>query len=104
MSQAKHDGVVNNLILESGKFKQYKGEINNITLTSDKNKAEFTTNNNFQNQTQGTYDGLISKVDKNTNGENTVTFGNSGETITTTLTAVQLSTIKTKSQMVSSMT
>ncbi|ENO7718114.1 autotransporter outer membrane beta-barrel domain-containing protein, partial [Campylobacter upsaliensis] len=90
LSQAEYDGVVNNLVLQSGTFKQYKGEINNITLTSDKNKAEFTTNNSFQDQTKGTYDGLISKVDKNTNGENTVTFGNNGGTITTTLTNGQL--------------
>ncbi|EPV9390555.1 hypothetical protein ACWA77_001831, partial [Campylobacter upsaliensis] len=90
LSQAEHDGVVNNLVLQNGTFKQYKGEINNITLTSDKNKAEFTTNNSFKDQTKGTYDGLISKVDKNTNGENTVTFGNNGGTITTTLTSGQL--------------
>ncbi|EAL7910118.1 autotransporter outer membrane beta-barrel domain-containing protein, partial [Campylobacter upsaliensis] len=90
LSQAEHDGVVDNLVLQSGTFKQYKGEINNITLTSDKNKAEFTTNNSFKDQTKGTYDGLISKVDKNTNGENTVTFGNNGGTITTTLTSGQL--------------
>ncbi|EJG3309895.1 hypothetical protein M9122_001713, partial [Campylobacter upsaliensis] len=90
LSQAEHNGVVNNLVLQNGTFKQYKGEINNITLTSDKNKAEFTTNNSFKDQTKGTYDGLISKVDKNTNGENTVTFGNNGGTITTTLTSGQL--------------
>ncbi|EPI9980692.1 autotransporter outer membrane beta-barrel domain-containing protein [Campylobacter upsaliensis] len=90
MSQAEHDGVVNNLVLQKGTFKQYKGEINNITLTSDKNKAEFTTNNSFKDQTKGTYDGLISKVDKQANGENTVTFGNNGGTITTTLTSGQL--------------
>ncbi|WP_270985673.1 autotransporter outer membrane beta-barrel domain-containing protein, partial [Campylobacter upsaliensis] len=90
MSQAEHDGVVNNLVLQKGTFKQYKGEINNITLTSDKETVSFTTNNNFKDQTQGTYDGLISKVDKNTNGENTVTFGNNGGTITTTLTSGQL--------------
>ncbi|EOB4993153.1 hypothetical protein ACGYC6_001669, partial [Campylobacter upsaliensis] len=90
LSQAEHDGVVDNLVLQNGTFKQYKGEINNITLTSDKNKAEFTTNNSFKDQTKGTYDGLISKVDKNTNGENTVTFGNNGGTITTTLTSGQL--------------
>ncbi|HEC1563913.1 TPA: hypothetical protein R1X56_001735, partial [Campylobacter upsaliensis] len=90
MSQAEHDGVVNNLVLQKGTFKQYKGEINNITLTSDKKTAEFTTNNSFNNGSKGTYDGLISKVDKNTNGENTVTFGNNGGTITTTLTSGQL--------------
>ncbi|EAJ7397502.1 hypothetical protein A0Y97_08295, partial [Campylobacter upsaliensis] len=90
LSQAEHNGVVDNLVLKNGTFKQYKGEINNITLTSDKNKAEFTTNNNFNNQTQGTYDGLISKVDKNINGENTVTFSDNGGTITTTLTSGQL--------------
>ncbi|EAI6697504.1 hypothetical protein CG371_09195, partial [Campylobacter upsaliensis] len=90
MSQAEHDGVVNNLVLQKGTFKQYKGEINNITLTSDKETAEFTTNNSFNNGSKGTYDGLISKVDKNTNGENTVTFGNNGGTITTTLTSGQL--------------
>ncbi|EMF1844237.1 hypothetical protein V2D08_001649, partial [Campylobacter upsaliensis] len=90
LSQAEHNGVVNNLVLQNGTFKQYKGEINNITLTSDKNKAEFTTNNSFKDQTKGTYDGLIFKVDKNTNGENTVTFGNNGGTITTTLTSGQL--------------
>ncbi|EOG7170581.1 hypothetical protein ACLH6T_000632, partial [Campylobacter upsaliensis] len=90
MSQAEHNGVVNNLVLQKGTFKQYKGEINNITLTSDKETVSFTTNNNFKDQTQGTYDGLISKVDKNTNGENTVTFGNNGSTITTTLTSGQL--------------
>ncbi|ENE0597416.1 hypothetical protein ABME35_001699, partial [Campylobacter upsaliensis] len=90
LSQAEHDGVVDNLVLQNGTFKQYKGEINNITLTSDKNKAEFTTNNSFKDQTKGTYNGLISKVDKNTNGENTVTFGNNGGTITTTLTSGQL--------------
>ncbi|MDO4673778.1 hypothetical protein [Campylobacter sp.] len=90
MSQAEHNGVVNNLVLQNGTFKQYKGEINNITLTSDKETASFTTNNSFQNQTQGTYDGLISNVDKNNNGENTVTFNNNGGTITTTLTSGQL--------------
>ncbi|MDL0109005.1 hypothetical protein NYG93_08050, partial [Campylobacter felis] len=90
MSQAEHDGVVANLVLQNGTFKQYKGEIKNITLTNDKQTASFTTNNKFNNQTQGTYDGLISKVDKNTNGENTVTFGNNGGTITTTLTSGQL--------------
>ncbi|WP_270977878.1 hypothetical protein, partial [Campylobacter upsaliensis] len=90
MSQAEHDGVVANLVLQNGTFKQYKGEIKNITLTNDKQTASFTTNNKFNNQTQGTYDGLISKVDKNTNGKNTVTFGNNGGTITTTLTSGQL--------------
>ncbi|EMG7299822.1 hypothetical protein V5L91_001677, partial [Campylobacter upsaliensis] len=90
MSQAEHDGVVNNLVLQNGTFKQYKGEINNITLTSDKETASFTTNNSFNNGSKSTYDGLISKVDKNTNGENTVTFGNNGGTITTTLTSGQL--------------
>ncbi|ENZ0444051.1 hypothetical protein ACFKIB_001729, partial [Campylobacter upsaliensis] len=90
MSQAEHDGVVNNLVLQNGTFKQYKGEINNITLTSNKETASFTANNSFKDQTKGTYDGLISKVDKNTNGENTVTFGNNGGTITTTLTSGQL--------------
>ncbi|HEF3566740.1 TPA: hypothetical protein R9127_001695, partial [Campylobacter upsaliensis] len=90
LSQAEHDGVVNNLVLQKGTFKQYKGEINNITLTSDKETASFTANNSFKDQTKGTYDGLISKVDKNTNGENTVTFGNNGGTITTTLTSGQL--------------
>ncbi|MDL0104107.1 hypothetical protein NYG89_07505, partial [Campylobacter felis] len=90
MSQAEHDGVVANLVLQNGTFKQYKGEINNITLTSDKETVSFTTNNSFNNQTQGTYDGLISNVDKNTNGENTVTFNNNGGTITTTLTNGQL--------------
>ncbi|HEC1279552.1 TPA: hypothetical protein RY080_001774, partial [Campylobacter upsaliensis] len=90
LSQAEHNGVVNNLVLQNGTFKQYKGEINNITLTSDKNKAEFTTNNSFKDQTKGTYDGLISKVDKQASGENTVTFGNNGGTITTTLTSGQL--------------
>ncbi|MEB2803904.1 autotransporter outer membrane beta-barrel domain-containing protein [Campylobacter upsaliensis] len=90
MSQAEHDGVVDNLVLQNGTFKQYKGEINNITLTSDKETASFTANNDFSNGSKGTYDGLISKVDKNTNGENTVTFGNNGGTITTTLTSGQL--------------
>ncbi|EMU2477606.1 autotransporter outer membrane beta-barrel domain-containing protein, partial [Campylobacter upsaliensis] len=90
MSQAEHNGVVNNLVLQKGTFKQYKGEINNITLTSDKETAEFTTNNSFNNGSKGTYDGLISKVDKQANGENTVTFGNNGGTITTTLTSGQL--------------
>ncbi|ELK5620825.1 hypothetical protein Q6T38_001691, partial [Campylobacter upsaliensis] len=90
MSQAEHDGVVDNLVLQKGIFKQYKGEINNITLTSDKETASFTANNDFNNGSKGTYDGLISKVDKNTNGENTVTFGNNGSTITTTLTSGQL--------------
>ncbi|EOE5693309.1 hypothetical protein ACKJV2_001746, partial [Campylobacter upsaliensis] len=90
MSQAEHNGVVNNLVLQKGTFKQYKGEINNITLTSDKETVSFTTNNNFKDQTQGTYDGLISKVDKQASGENTVTFGNNGGTITTTLTDGQL--------------
>ncbi|EAI2445728.1 hypothetical protein E2K26_08355, partial [Campylobacter upsaliensis] len=90
MSQAEHDGVVDNLVLQNGTFKQYKGEINNITLTSDKKQTEFTTNNSFNDGSKGTYDGLISKVDKNTNGENTVTFGNNGGTITTTLTSGQL--------------
>ncbi|EPS9497064.1 hypothetical protein ACVM5X_001692, partial [Campylobacter upsaliensis] len=90
LSQAEHDGVVDNLVLQSGTFKQYKGEINNITLTSDKKQTEFTTNNSFNDGSKGTYDGLISKVDKNTNGENTVTFGNNGGTITTTLTSGQL--------------
>ncbi|HEP3236043.1 TPA: hypothetical protein VCM51_001708, partial [Campylobacter upsaliensis] len=90
MSQAEHDGVVNNLVLQKGTFKQYKGEINNITLTSNKETASFTANNSFKDQTKGTYDGLISKVDKNTNGENTVTFSNNGGTITTTLTSRQL--------------
>ncbi|MDL0115287.1 hypothetical protein NYG88_08485, partial [Campylobacter felis] len=90
MSQAEHNGVVDNLVLQNGTFKQYKGEIKNITLTNDKQTASFTTNNKLNNQTQGTYDGLISKVDKNTNGENTVTFGNNGGTITTTLTSGQL--------------
>ncbi|WP_270965093.1 hypothetical protein, partial [Campylobacter upsaliensis] len=90
LSQAEHDGVVDNLVLQKGTFKQYKGEINNITLTNDKETVSFTTNNNFKDQTKGTYDGLISKVDKNTNGENTVTFGNNGGTITTTLTSGQL--------------
>ncbi|WP_270973408.1 hypothetical protein, partial [Campylobacter upsaliensis] len=90
MSQAEHDGVVNNLVLQNGTFKQYKGEINNITLTSDKETASFTTNNSFNNGSKGTYDGLISKVDKQANGENTVTFGNNGGTITTTLTSGQL--------------
>ncbi|HEC1565433.1 TPA: autotransporter outer membrane beta-barrel domain-containing protein [Campylobacter upsaliensis] len=90
LSQAEHDGVVDNLVLQNGTFKQYKGEINNITLTSDKKTAEFTTNNSFNDGSKGTYDGLISKVDKNTNGENTVTFGNNGGTITTTLTSGQL--------------
>ncbi|ELW4533957.1 hypothetical protein SH700_001759, partial [Campylobacter upsaliensis] len=90
MSQAEHNGVVNNLVLQKGTFKQYKGEINNITLTSDKETASFTANNSFKDQTKGTYDGLISKVDKNTNGENTVTFSNNGGTITTTLTSGQL--------------
>ncbi|EAI7259538.1 hypothetical protein CK731_03900, partial [Campylobacter upsaliensis] len=90
MSQAEHDGVVDNLVLQNGTFKQYKGEINNITLTSDKETVSFTTNNNFKDQTQGTYDGLISKVDKQASGENTVTFGNNGGTITTTLTSGQL--------------
>ncbi|MCR2096015.1 hypothetical protein, partial [Campylobacter upsaliensis] len=86
MSQAEHDGVVNNLVLRKGTFKQYKGEINNITLTNDKETASFTANNG----SKGTYDGLISKVNKNTNGENMVTFGNNGGTITTTLTSGQL--------------
>ncbi|EPW6841027.1 hypothetical protein ACWOS4_001771, partial [Campylobacter upsaliensis] len=90
MSQAEHDGVVDNLVLQKGTFKQYKGEINNITLTNDKETASFTANNNFKDSSKGTYDGLISKVDKNTNGENTVTFGNNGSTITTTLTSGQL--------------
>ncbi|EKC9554947.1 hypothetical protein OQK14_001682, partial [Campylobacter upsaliensis] len=90
MSQAEYDGVVDNLVLQNGTFKQYKGKINNITLTSDKETAEFTTNNSFNNGSKSTYDGLISKVDKNTNGENTVTFGNNGGTITTTLTSGQL--------------
>ncbi|EHC7504288.1 hypothetical protein JZM55_001746, partial [Campylobacter upsaliensis] len=90
MNQAEHDGVVNNLVLQKGTFKQYKGEINNITLTSDKETASFTANNDFKDGSKGTYDGLISKVDKNTNGENTVTFGNNGGTITTTLTSGQL--------------
>ncbi|HEC1574206.1 TPA: hypothetical protein R1X69_001777, partial [Campylobacter upsaliensis] len=90
MSQAEHDGVVNNLVLQKGTFKQYKGEINNITLTSDKETASFTANNSFKDQTKGTYDGLISKVDKQANGENTVTFSNNGGTITTTLTSGQL--------------
>ncbi|HEO8742580.1 TPA: hypothetical protein R1X42_001693, partial [Campylobacter upsaliensis] len=90
LSQAEHNGVVDNLVLQNGTFKQYKGEINNITLTSDKETASFTANNSFKDQTKGTYDGLISKVDKNTNGENTVTFGNNGGTITTTLTSGQL--------------
>ncbi|ELW3221332.1 hypothetical protein QMJ35_001798, partial [Campylobacter upsaliensis] len=90
MSQAEHDGVVDNLVLQKGTFKQYKGEINNITLTSDKQTVSFTTNNNFKDQTKGTYDGLISKVDKQASGENTVTFGNNGGTITTTLTSGQL--------------
>ncbi|EPC9515278.1 hypothetical protein ACR3T4_001784, partial [Campylobacter upsaliensis] len=90
MSQAEHNGVVNNLVLQNGTFKQYEGEINNITLTSDKETASFTTNNSFNNGSKGTYDGLISKVDKQANGENTVTFGNNGGTITTTLTSGQL--------------
>ncbi|EQB3222933.1 hypothetical protein ACYI3B_001909, partial [Campylobacter upsaliensis] len=90
MSQAEHNGVVDNLVLQKGIFKQYKGEINNITLTSDKETANFTANNDFKDGSKGTYDGLISKVDKNTNGENTVTFGNNGGTITTTLTSGQL--------------
>ncbi|ELU6581272.1 autotransporter domain-containing protein [Campylobacter upsaliensis] len=90
MSQAEHDGVVNNLVLQNGTFKQYKGEINNITLTSDKETASFTANNNFKDGSKGTYDGLISQVDKQANGENTVTFGNNGGTITTTLTSGQL--------------
>ncbi|EAL3930929.1 hypothetical protein A0Z43_08430, partial [Campylobacter upsaliensis] len=90
LSQAEHDGVVDNLVLQKGTFKQYKGEINNITLTNDKETASFTANNNFKDSSKGTYDGLISKVDKNTNGENTVTFGNNGSTITTTLTSGQL--------------
>ncbi|EAI7238672.1 hypothetical protein CK720_08865, partial [Campylobacter upsaliensis] len=90
MSQAEHNGVVNNLVLQKGTFKQYKGEINNITLTSNKETAEFTTNNSFNNGSKGTYDGLISQVNKQANGENTVTFGNNGGTITTTLTSGQL--------------
>ncbi|EAL3994781.1 hypothetical protein A9748_08455, partial [Campylobacter upsaliensis] len=90
MSQAEHDGVVDNLVLQNGTFKQYKGEINNITLTSDKETASFTANNDFKDGSKGTYDGLISKVDKQVSGENTVTFGNNGGTITTTLTSGQL--------------
>ncbi|EIA9993058.1 hypothetical protein K7474_001771, partial [Campylobacter upsaliensis] len=90
LSQAEHNGVVDNLVLQKGTFKQYKGEINNITLTNDKETASFTANNDFNNGSKGTYDGLISKVDKQTNGENTVTFGNNGGTITTTLTSGQL--------------
>ncbi|EAW0580574.1 hypothetical protein YZ44_08575, partial [Campylobacter upsaliensis] len=90
LSQAEHDGVVNNLVLQKGTFKQYKGEINNITLTSDKETASFTANNDFKDGSKGTYDGLISKVDKQVSGENTVTFGNNGGTITTTLTSGQL--------------
>ncbi|EGS1448580.1 autotransporter domain-containing protein [Campylobacter upsaliensis] len=90
LSQAEHDGVVDNLVLQNGTFKQYKGEINNITLTSDKKTASFTANNDFNNGSKGTYDGLISKVDKQVSGENTVTFGNNGGTITTTLTSGQL--------------
>ncbi|EAL0282652.1 hypothetical protein BXA09_08740, partial [Campylobacter upsaliensis] len=90
LSQAEHNGVVDNLVLQSGTFKQYKGEINNITLTNNKETASFTANNNFKDSSKGTYDGLISKVDKQANGENTVTFGNNGGTITTTLTSGQL--------------
>ncbi|EMJ0763309.1 autotransporter outer membrane beta-barrel domain-containing protein [Campylobacter upsaliensis] len=90
LSQAEHDGVVDNLVLQKGTFKQYKGEINNITLTSDKETASFTANNDFKDGSKGTYDGLISKVDKQVSGENTVTFGNNGGTITTTLTSGQL--------------
>ncbi|EAK1592322.1 autotransporter outer membrane beta-barrel domain-containing protein, partial [Campylobacter upsaliensis] len=90
MSQAEHNGVVNNLVLQKGIFKQYKGEINNITLTNDKETASFTANNDFKDGSKGTYDGLISKVDKQASGENTVTFGNNGGTITTTLTSGQL--------------
>ncbi|HED8511792.1 TPA: hypothetical protein R6E66_001688, partial [Campylobacter upsaliensis] len=91
LSQAEHDGVVDNLVLQKGTFKQYEGEINNITLTSDKETASFTANNDFNNGSKGTYDGLISKVDKEaSSGKNTVTFGNNGGTITTTLTNGQL--------------
>ena len=86
IAAAEEAGTIGNLVLAEGTFKQYKGEIHNISLTADKKEAHFTTSNSFKNGSQGTYNGLITQIDKTANGTNTVTFGNSGGTITSTVT------------------
>nr|WP_317404285.1 hypothetical protein [uncultured Helicobacter sp.] len=86
IAAAEEAGTIGNLVLAEGTFKQYKGEIHNISLTADKKEAHFTTSNSFKNGSQGTYNGLITQIEKTANGKNTVTFGNSGGTITSTVT------------------
>ncbi len=86
---AEEAGTIGNLVLADGTFKQYKGEIGSITLTGDKKTASFTTKNNFQNDNQGTsYNGLITKIEKQVSGAHTIELGDNkaDSTITTTLT------------------
>ena len=86
---AEEAGTIGNLVLADGTFKQYKGEIGSITLTGDKKQASFTTKNNFQNGNQGTsYNGLITKIEKQVSGAHTIELGDNKAdgTITTTLT------------------
>ncbi|WP_299326897.1 hypothetical protein, partial [uncultured Helicobacter sp.] len=89
IAAAEEAGTIGNLVLADGTFKQYKGEIGSITLTGDKKAASFTTKNNFQNGNQGTsYNGLITKIEKQVSGKHTIELGDSQAdgTITTTLT------------------
>ena len=89
ITAAEEAGTIGNLVLADGTFKQYKGEIGSITLTGDKKAASFTTKNNFQNGNQGTsYNGLITKIEKQVSGAHTIELGDNKAdgTITTTLT------------------
>ncbi|STP06552.1 Uncharacterised protein [Helicobacter canis] len=86
---AEEAGTIGNLVLADGTFKQYKGEIGSITLTSDKKQASFTTKNTFTSgNEQPSYNGLITKIDKQVSGAHTIELGDNkaNGTITATLT------------------
>ena len=90
---AEEAGTIGNLVLADGTFKQYKGEIGSITLTGDKKQASFTTKNAFTSGNgQPSYNGLITKIDKQVSGAHTIELGENkaNGTITTTLTSGSL--------------
>ena len=94
ISAAEEAGTIGNLVLADGTFKQYKGEIGSITLTGDKKQASFTTKNTFTGNGGGqpSYNGLITKIEKQVSGAHTIELGENkaNGTITTTLTSGSL--------------
>ena len=93
ITAAEEAGTIGNLVLADGTFKQYKGEIGSITLTGDKKAASFTTKNTFTSGSeQPSYNGLITKIDKQVSGAHTIELGDNKAdgTITTTLTSGSL--------------